>query len=193
MSSSRRQFGKSTFKPSFGGVGASATVRGDEENLNNAIIDDEAEADLSATTAKSSAAFLNATFSSAGSSSASAENSGDTMEVEAQETSKVDPSEEEELPASALDDVLNDDDSDSGDNEEEAAVENTTLVDNGTASPSKDAIEEADSSDSDSDDDMVGMSQVTSTQKTIDEMFDSDSDDDDLPLIPSQSQSQGAT
>ena len=84
MSSSRRQFGKSTFKPSFGGVGASATVRGDEENLNNAIIDDEAEADLSATTAKSSAAFLNATFSSAGSSSASAENSGDTMEVEAQ-------------------------------------------------------------------------------------------------------------
>ena len=38
---------------------------------------------------------------------------------------------------------------------------------------------------------MVAMSQATSSQKTIDEVFDSDSDDDDFP--PTTSQSQGAT
>ena len=194
--STQRQFGKSTFKPTFGGVGASG--HGDEENLKNAIIDDGEAGDQSASTAKSSAAFLNATSSSATTSSALRERYGGEMEVEVEEDERVPPSEEDPLPASTLDDVLNDDNSDSGDSADTSGhdvTENASVsANNETSSPSKSSAERANAEDeeeAESDDDMVGMSQVTSTQKTIDEMFDSESDDDAFP--PATSQSQGAT
>ena len=191
--SAKRQFGKSTFRPSFGGVGASGPE--DEENLNNAIIDDGEAGEVSASTVKSSAAFLNAASSSVMVSSRLTERSRTTMDVEAEETEKLHSSEDDSLPASALDDVLNDENSDSGENEGVAEQHETQVIpspsNEGSVSPVSPSEEKADVEDSDSDDDMVAMSQATSSQKTIDEVFDSDSDDDDFP--PTTSQSQGAT
>jgi len=193
MSAPGRQFGKSSFRPSFGGVGAVAS--GDEENMNNAIIDDDGELENLPTKARTSAAFLNATLATKANDnalnqpvSASSAGSSEDMEVEVEET---DPS-EEPIPASALDQVLDSDHSDDDeDNQEQTPLSATDDV----VPKSSAASEKVFDSDSDSDDDMIGASQVTSSQKTIDELMSDSSDDDDIPPIRShsQTQSQGAT